>query len=89
MMLDCKQTSKLLSQALDRKLTLRERFALQWHLLICEYCKQFSQHLKTLRVAIKTMVNTVEQDESIEMPSVAKKRIADLVEAAKQNGAQH
>ena len=84
-MLDCKQTSQLISQSLDRPLTMRERFALHLHLLFCKYCKQFSQHLQTLRVAMKTMVNSIETDHSIEMPSGAKKRIADLIDAATKN----
>lgn len=76
MMLNCKQTSQLISQSLDRSLTLRERLALQLHLLICKYCKQFSQHMQTLRVALKHMTSSIESDNSIEMPSAAKKRIA-------------
>ena len=80
-MLDCKQTSQLISQSLDRPLMMRERFALKLHLLICKYCKRFSQQVQTLHVAIKTMVSSIESNNSIEMPLVAKKRIADLVEA--------
>jgi hypothetical protein len=80
-MLDCKQTSQLISQSLDRKLTLRERFALQLHLIVCKYCKQFSQHLQTLRVALKQVTSSIENNNTIEMPSAAKKRITDMVEA--------
>jgi Putative zinc-finger len=79
-MLNCKQTSQLISQSLDRSLTLRERLALKLHLFICNQCKQFSQHMQTLRVAIKTMLSSIESNNSIEMPSAAKKRITDLVE---------
>ena len=79
-MLDCKQTSQLISQSLDRSLTLRERFALRLHLFVCKYCKQFSQHLQTIRVALKQMTSSIESNNSIEMPSAAKKRIAGLVE---------
>ena len=80
-MLDCKQTSQLISQSLDRSLTLRERFALQLHLIVCNYCKRFSQHLQTLRVALKQMTESIENNNAIEMPSESRKRIADLVEA--------
>ena len=80
-MLDCKQTSQLISQSLDRNLTLRERFALQLHLFVCKYCKQFSQHMQTLRVALKQMTSSIEKNNTIEMPSAAKKRITDMVEA--------
>ena len=81
-MLDCKQTSQLISQSLERSLTLGERFALRLHLFVCKYCKQFSQHLQTLRVAMKTVVHSVETDNTIEMPAEAKKRITDLLSAS-------
>ena len=84
-MLDCKKSSQLISQSLDRSLTLRERVALKLHLFICNKCRQFSQHLETMRVAIKTMLSAVESNNSIQMPSATKKRIADLVEAQRAN----
>ncbi len=80
-MLSCKQASHIISQSLDRPLTMRERFALKLHLLICKYCKRFSQQIQTIGVAVIRMVDSVENDSTIEMPSVAKKRIADMVEA--------
>ena len=79
-MLTCKQASQVISQSLDRPLTARERFALSLHLLICKYCKRFSQQVQTLRVAIKSMFHSIESNNSIEMPSAAKNRIAALVE---------
>ena len=80
-MLSCRQASQLISQSLDRPLMLRERFALKLHLLICKFCKRFSQQMQTLHGAIKTMVSAIENNNAIEMPSATKKRIADLVEA--------
>ena len=60
---------------------MRERFALNLHLLICKYCKRFSQQLQTLRVAMNTMVSSIESNNSIEMPIAAKRRIADRADA--------
>jgi Putative zinc-finger len=83
-MLDCRQSSQLISQSLDRKLTLRERFSLKLHLMLCKYCLRFSQHLQTLHVALKAMANSVENDNTIKMPSSAKNRITELVETHRQ-----
>jgi hypothetical protein len=80
-MLSCKQASQIISQSLDRPLTMRERFALKLHLLVCKYCKRFSQHLQTLRVALKRMTSSIENNDTIEMPLAAKKRITDMVDA--------
>ena len=80
-MLSCKKASQIISQSLDRPLTMREHFALKLHLLICKYCKRFSQHMQCLRVAIKKMTHSIENDNTIELPLEAKKRIANLAEA--------
>ncbi len=80
-MLSCKQASKIISQSLDKPLTMRERFALKLHLIICKYCKRFSQQVQTLRVALKQMISSIENNNTIELPSAAKNRIAALVEA--------
>ena len=79
-MLTCKQASQFISASLDRPLTLRERFVLKLHLFICDKCRQFSQHLQTILVAIKTMVDSIEGSNSIEIPSTAKKRIIGMIE---------
>ena len=78
-MLSCKNASQIISQSLDRSLTIRERFALQLHLLICKYCKRFSQQLQTIRVNLKLTASAIENDDTIKMPANAKQRITDLI----------
>ncbi len=82
-MLDCKDASQLISQSLDRSLTLRERFVLKLHLFICIFCKRFNQQLQTLKVALKNMRLGVENDENIQLPAKAKSRIANSIESIK------
>ena len=82
-MLTCKQASQFISASLDRPLSLRERLALKLHLLICKYCKRFSQQVSAMRVALRTMVSSIENDNSIKMPSLAKDRITAAVEASR------
>lgn len=83
-MLNCNQTTQLVSQSLDRRLTLSERFALQLHLMFCKFCKRFSQQIKIMHVNIKTLINTVENDDTINLPSSAKNRITELAELNRQ-----
>ncbi len=80
-MLTCKQASQIISASLDKSLTLRERVALQFHLIICKYCNRFSTQLQSMRVAMKQMTNSIENDDTIVMPLEAKKLIAQQVEA--------
>jgi len=82
-MMDCKQASKVISQSLDRKLTLRERIALKLHLFICDACKHFNHQLLTLRTSFKHLSASVENDTLIQMPSETKKRLMQSIESIK------
>lgn len=50
--LTCKEASRLISQAQDRKLTLAQRSALRLHLSMCEACTRFGAQLNALRSAM-------------------------------------
>lgn len=79
--MNCKNASQLISQSLDRRLSLRERSALRLHLLICKYCLRFNQQLRTLRTALRKMESNIENDPSIALPSDSKARIAQTIES--------
>jgi|CXWL01.1.fsa_nt_gi predicted anti-sigma-YlaC factor YlaD len=53
-MLNCKQASELLSQALDKNLSLREKISLRLHLLICHGCRNFSKQMTVMREACRS-----------------------------------
>ncbi len=80
-MLNCKQASQLVSQSLERKLPLRERFALFVHLRVCDACTLFSRQLKLLRQAMQRIGRDVEQDTNIVLSDEARKRIANKLES--------
>ena len=48
-MLSCHESTRLLSQAQERRLTLGERAALRVHLAICVGCRNFSRQVDILR----------------------------------------
>ena len=50
-MLSCKEATRLLSQAQDRRLSYGERIKLRLHLLACVACSRFSRQLAVLREA--------------------------------------
>jgi hypothetical protein len=78
-MLTCKQASKLISQSLDRPLSLSSRIKLRFHLFICDACTRFNKQLGQLRMAVHRMRQNTENDNSIELPSDAKARIINTV----------
>ena len=50
-MLSCKEASRLLSEAMDRKLSLGEHLQLKFHLAMCEGCRNFGRQMNFLRFA--------------------------------------
>src|SRR6266705_6520899 len=48
---NCKAVTRLQSEALDRKLPLRQRFGLRVHLLLCKWCRRYGKQITFLRSA--------------------------------------
>ena len=51
----CRRATELLSQQLDRTLTLEEKVALQAHLLICRGCRAVDHQFRFMREAMRSM----------------------------------
>ncbi len=83
-MMDCRKASQLISQSLDQKLSMRVRFTLQFHLLLCKYCSRFSQQLNVLNVAIRNIGRLVENDKNITLPKDTKESIIKAFESEKR-----
>ena len=45
----CKEASKLASDSLDRRLSLRERLKLKIHMLMCGRCKNSNETMELIR----------------------------------------
>ncbi len=54
-MLSCKETSRLVSQGLDRELAFGERVALRMHLAICVGCRRAKRQMASLRRAVRQL----------------------------------
>lgn len=75
MMASCKEASRLASDSLERRLTLRERFALRTHLFMCAACRRFEQQITFLHRAT-AQIGTAESGTPVTLPSAARERIA-------------
>lgn len=80
-MLNCKQTSLLVSQSLDRPLTWRERWAVRLHLWICVYCRRFTWQLGFIRKQMRLWHVAQTTTEDIQLSATAKVRITQQLEA--------
>ena len=57
MRIDCKEASRLLSQAMDQNLPLWDRVRLRLHLAACDACANFSRQLQLLRRAVARLLD--------------------------------
>jgi Putative zinc-finger len=51
--LSCKEASRLISQGMDRRLSVTERIALRLHVGICDACTRFTAQVDFLRRALR------------------------------------
>lgn len=49
MLLNCRKVTELLSEAQERKLTLKQRIALKIHLMWCDGCRDFRRQIVAIR----------------------------------------
>ncbi|HYD81169.1 MAG TPA: zf-HC2 domain-containing protein [Paucimonas sp.] len=49
----CKEVHRLVSEGLDRDLSLIERARMQMHFLVCQACQNFNGQMKLLRQAMR------------------------------------
>lgn len=55
-MMTCKRATQLMSEELDRPLSLRERVMLGLHLMMCSGCTHFRRQMSFLRRACRRWV---------------------------------
>lgn len=79
-MLNCKEASQLISQSLDRPLSLAERWQLKIHLWMCDACRRFKQQLNQLRQHLKVLMQLTENDKSIQLSQAAKQSILQKID---------
>jgi hypothetical protein len=52
-MLSCKDTTRLVSESMDRTLPLGKSLAVRFHLLFCKLCARYERQLFMMREALK------------------------------------
>lgn len=70
-MLSCKQTTRLVSESLDRSFPLRQRIAVRLHLLFCKLCNRYRRHLLFIRDALRHHPERLEGHEEPQSPSLS------------------
>jgi hypothetical protein len=62
MILSCKEAASLVSQSLDKALTLRQRLALGLHLLMCRFCSRYQRQTLFIRSAMRRIDSSAAPD---------------------------
>ena len=52
-MMKCRQATRLISDAQERQLMIKEKIGLNLHLSICTHCRKFQRNCNTLRKLMK------------------------------------
>lgn len=73
--LSCKETTLLVSQGLDRKLSWSERLSVRLHLFVCEACARFKHQIEFLRAAVRRGAQQLDEASTQQLSSPARERI--------------
>lgn len=61
-MMNCKQATRLLSEAQDRKLTFSEKATVTMHIAICSGCRNFGKQMQIIRKISQVCTSTTYKD---------------------------
>ena len=75
--LKCDESSRLMSERLDRDLTTGERFAIRLHSGICRSCRHFAEQLRVIKTNAPESVSTACDDSSTGLSDDARQRMID------------
>lgn len=92
MKLSCKEVSFLISESLDRTLSLRERLGVKVHLLMCRACQRMARQTRLLRdVARRHGSSGEDSPSSVDqtLSEEARARILARLQRATQGRADH
>ena len=72
LMKNCKQTSLLVTQSMDRRLTWSERLGMRIHLAMCDNCARFVKQMRLIREMLDSEDDAVQPG----LPEERRERIA-------------
>jgi predicted anti-sigma-YlaC factor YlaD len=71
----CKKATRLMSEALERRLTLKESVELKLHLSVCDLCERFLKQIQSLRKLLRAYTPQSEQHLPPDVKSQIKKTL--------------
>jgi len=71
----CQKATRLISEAMERKLTLKESIKLKLHLSVCDLCERFLKQIQSLRKLLRAYTPQNEQHLPSDVKSQIKKTL--------------
>ena|SRR5437867_9827245 len=78
---NCKQASRLQSEALDHKLPILQRVGLRIHLLLCKWCRHYGKQIRFLRDAAHEHPDELIEPARQKLPDAARERMKQRLRA--------
>ncbi len=74
-MLNCRQTTELVSHSLDRKLSFGQKIKLKLHLMMCPHCRNYAKQLRLMQRFSRHMNTHIENQTQYTLPNATKAKI--------------
>jgi hypothetical protein len=71
----CPEVVRILSQGMDKKLSLGTRIKLRVHFLMCSFCERYMKQLKYMRRVSREFPEKIGEASNATLPADAKERI--------------
>jgi hypothetical protein len=78
----CRDITRMMSDAMDRRLPLRKRLAIRFHRLICIWCDRYYRHLQVIHNASPDFPLHLDDVSTEELSVEAKDKIKQAVQRA-------
>ena len=72
---DCRQASRMQSEAVHRRLSILERLGLRVHLLLCSWCRRYGHQVSVLRLLARNCEEEAPQPAEQLLTPEARERI--------------
>jgi len=83
---NCKEVSRLVSESLDRELSLPQKIGIRMHLFMCNFCSLYKKQIIVMRDAMRLLAQVDEFPEPAVLSSEAKRRIKRLLTVHQETG---
>jgi hypothetical protein len=64
-LLPCNSITEMISESMERRLTIAERLRIRLHFMICVWCARYQSQLLALRESLRLRASQIEKDESL------------------------